>query len=65
VPLRRSAAKGPWPLNSQVPRATLAADCRREVYQIYACRIADGVEQIITLDPKKSFPFPCAVGLPK
>jgi Tol biopolymer transport system component len=37
----------------------------REVYQIYAYRIADGVERRISPDPTKNYQFVCAMGLPK
>jgi len=35
------------------------------IYQIYAYRIADGVERILSLDPKQNDQFVCVLGLPK
>jgi hypothetical protein len=34
------------------------------VMQIYAYRIADGVERILSLDPKENDQFPCVLGYP-
>jgi hypothetical protein len=35
-----------------------------DLYGIYACRIADGVERLISPDPGKNFQFACVLGLP-
>lgn len=35
------------------------------LYQIYAYRIADGVERSLSLDPKQNDQFVCVLGLPK
>jgi Tol biopolymer transport system component len=36
-----------------------------EIYQIYAYRIADGVERVLSPDPKQNDQFVCVLGLPK
>jgi len=36
-----------------------------EIYQIYAHRIADGVERVLSPDPKRNDQFVCVFGLPK
>jgi Tol biopolymer transport system component len=35
------------------------------IYQIYAYRIADGVERVLSLDPEQNDQFVCVLGLPK
>lgn len=35
------------------------------IYQVYAHRIADGVERLLSLDPKRNDQFVCVLGLPK
>jgi Tol biopolymer transport system component len=36
-----------------------------DIYQIYAYRIADGIERLLSHDPKQNDQFVCVLGLPK